>query len=560
MLDRGMFERIVINLLSNALKFTPAGGRVGVRLYAKAGNLELALRDTGPGIPLDRQAFLFQRFAQVDNANPRRREGIGIGLSLVKEFAQLMGGRVWVESQVGTGSCFFVELPHRHVDGVLSAAVSAPAKLWPYLSQVPDKEVDLPPRPAVASRCRPVVLFVEDNVDMLSFVVEILGAEYEVELARNGRQALAKLKTSTPEVIVTDLMMPEMDGFEFIAHLKRDEKLKRIPVIALTARASSDELAFGLHSGADDYLAKPFAPVELKGRVYAAQRMRALSLEVEMKKAALEEALSRERETREELIQVSKMAAMGTLVSGLAHELNNPLAAILMYTKGLRVRLSRGESEVPVQTLEAVERQAHRCVKLVLQLLAFARKKPARRDRVTLSSVLEVIEVLARAQAQKLKVELKVDGGSAASDFLDVDVASFETALLNLLTNGLQATRSGGGVQILAHHETRDEIAGVEIRVIDNGVGIPPELLSRIFDPFFTTKAEGEGTGLGLSLVRAFADAHGGQINVDSELGKGTSVSLWLPSAGGAAAAVSTAAIAPVAARAALATLERSSS
>lgn len=527
LIDRAMFETIVVNLISNALKFTPRGGRIDVHLAAQGDKLVLSVQDTGIGIPEEKQALIFVRFQQLDESSTRRYAGTGIGLALVKEFAELLGGRVSVESQVGQGTRFIVELPRRVDSNRVSVEVPRRAPTWRPRQKTSEKQRLLLSQPPADNR--PIVLFVEDSADMRIFVKEVLESEYDVQLAENGKQALAALQRFQPDVIITDVMMPEMDGMELIAHLKHDQNLKRIPTLVLTARASREELIFVLRAGADDYLAKPFGPDELRARVLSAYRMRRMSRELENKSTELAIALDRERAIREELIQTSKMAAIGTLVSGLAHELNNPLAAILMYAKSLRLRTTRGADDIPTHALESIERQAQRCAQLVAQLLDFVHKRPMPRTRILLRIVLEAIEKLAQAQANQLKVDLTVDAGDADSQTLEVDIASFETALLNLISNGLQATRPGGRVRVWAHRQIKQNRGGVLVTVTDDGMGIAPEVLSRIFDPFFTTKAPGAGTGLGLSLVRTFVDNHDGHIEVTSAVGKGTSISLWLP-------------------------------
>jgi CheY-like chemotaxis protein len=241
-----------------------------VGLRALGDELELSIEDTGPGIPADKMHLLFRRFQQIDASATRKYEGTGIGLSLVKELAERMGGTVGVTSEVGRGSRFFVRLP-RAPDHL-----PAPPRL-PEPPRAPRRPASegyfTEPTPRAAGTANatspalgPRLLVAEDNADMRSYLREILAPEWEVELTTNGREALAAAAARRPEVIVSDVMMPEMDGFELTARLKRDPGLRDIPIILLTARASRAEAVGGLEGGADDYLGKPFDPAELKAR------------------------------------------------------------------------------------------------------------------------------------------------------------------------------------------------------------------------------------------------------------------------------------------------------
>jgi PAS domain S-box-containing protein len=262
-LDRRKFEKIVLNLLGNALKFTPPPGRVVLSLSAAPDCFELAVEDTGPGIPADKRHLLFQRFQQLDGATTRKHEGTGIGLSLVKDLVEMMGGAVGVTSEPGAGSRFFVRIP-RAADRLVAAAPAVSDAPWD-APRSPAREgyfqdtvapADGAARAACARGARGArVLVAEDNPDMRAYLLDLLRGDYEVELATNGREALSAAEERRPDVIVSDVMMPEMDGGELVARLKQDPELSSIPVILLTARASRAETVGGLDSGADDYLA-----------------------------------------------------------------------------------------------------------------------------------------------------------------------------------------------------------------------------------------------------------------------------------------------------------------
>lgn len=231
---------------------------------------------------------------------------------------------------------------------------------------------------------------------------------------------------------------------------------------------------------------------------------------------------------RESLVQSEKMAAMGTLVAGLSHELNNPLAIILGFAQGLARRDTLDESTR--SAVASIERQAQRCAQLVRALLDFSRKKLPVRERVSVSVLLERLGELVRGQARRADIRFELLPMAAELPELEVSVQEMESALLNLITNALDATPDGGMVSVSA--QPAAHASGVELVVADTGSGMPEEVLQRAFDPFFTTKAVGQGTGLGLSITRNIVEAHGGAIDVKSAPGVGTTVRLWLPAAG----------------------------
>jgi len=231
---------------------------------------------------------------------------------------------------------------------------------------------------------------------------------------------------------------------------------------------------------------------------------------------------------RESLVHSEKMAAMGTLVAGLSHELNNPLGIILGFAQGLERRATLDEGTRAA--VASIERQAQRCASLVRALLDFSRKKVPVREHISVSALFGRVGELVTGQARRSDIRLEILPLAEEVPELEVSVQEIETALLNLITNALDATPSGGSVTISARAVAQGH--GVELVVTDTGSGMPEEVLQRAFDPFFTTKPVGQGTGLGLSITRNIVEAHGGAIDVKTAPGVGTTVKLWLPAAG----------------------------
>ncbi|MBM0225232.1 ATP-binding protein [Micromonospora sp. ATA51] len=272
--DRDMWEKVVVNLLSNALKYTLEGS-VRLRLEGDRDRVTLSVSDTGIGIPADQQPLLFRRFHRVRGGGGRSHEGAGIGLALVQELVRLHGGEVGVHSVEGEGSTFTARIPYGRPTGGRPGAEDAPPGAYGEraLGWVPEAL----PGPAATDRAggqappadAPTVLVVEDNRDLRAFLVGLLAPSYRVLAAGDGRAALDLIATELPDLVLTDVMMPGMDGFALLAALRDDRRTAGVPVILLSARAGEEEAVEGLRAGADDYLPKPFSSLELLARVRA---------------------------------------------------------------------------------------------------------------------------------------------------------------------------------------------------------------------------------------------------------------------------------------------------
>ena len=283
--DRGMWEKIVLNLLSNAFKFT-FEGTISVTILDHGGEVELAVSDTGTGIPAHELSKIFQRFHRVQGAPGRSYEGTGIGLALVESLVKLHSGSVRVESEVGKGTTFFVRIPKGFqrlppdqvttVPRSESAGSTAPAMfIEEARSWLPDTFTNLSAsiaehsiaEQANGTHPRRRVLLADDNADMRQYVQRILAPEFDVDAVSDGVQALSAVKERTPDLVLTDVMMPRLDGFGLLKELRNDRLTQGIPVVMLSARAGEEARVEGLQAGADDYLVKPFNARELLARV-----------------------------------------------------------------------------------------------------------------------------------------------------------------------------------------------------------------------------------------------------------------------------------------------------
>lgn len=269
--DPDMWETIVLNLLSNAVKYTLTGS-ITVEVRSEGAHCRVAVRDTGVGIAEHDRGRLFERFYRAANVSGRSAEGTGIGLSLVRGLVELQRGTVQIDSEPGRGTTVTIRLPSSLGDTAVDPSFTRRKDANnPYVeeaSQWLGSTINTAPRPEVSrDRRREVVLIVDDNADMRAYLDRLLSPHWQTVLVADGEAALNATRRLHPDVIVTDVMMPSLDGFEFVAAIRNDPVLAATPVIMLSARAGAEAVSEGLAGGADDYLPKPFRSQELVERV-----------------------------------------------------------------------------------------------------------------------------------------------------------------------------------------------------------------------------------------------------------------------------------------------------
>lgn len=486
-LDEVALDRIVTNLVSNAIRYTPRGGRISVVLAERDDELEIRVRDTGIGISDELAPRLFGRFERGHDNNGKG--GSGIGLSLVKQLCESHGGTVSFERPAAGGSEFVVKLPRR----LAEASGHAPAggrdarRLEPVDFAVP--VVDLrplePSRPAGPSAG--TVLVAEDDPELLKMVVRLLSDEYAVIPAADGATALELAKKHLPHLLVTDVQMPGMSGIELAERFRAISEDRLAPVVIMSALGDLGTRLRGLDAGAVDYVVKPFDPKELRARVRAQFRMRDLAMR---------------------LHQAEQLSALGTLSAGLAHELRNPANGIINAIAPLRRQLPAAlvaKDQPAGQLLDVVASCADQIAFLSRQLLSFRSKGELELRTSTVAELVRKSLTLAHGGMSGVEVRLALDfeGQIQCAPQLMVQV------LTNLLDNAAQAA-NGGWVEVASRAGEHT----VSIEVCDSGKGVPTELRERVFEPFFTTKPPGVGTGLGLPLARDIVHRHGGTLEI----------------------------------------------
>jgi signal transduction histidine kinase len=416
------------------------------------------------------------------------------------------------------------------------------------------------------------ILIVEDSPTQAEQLRHLLEEhEYEVTVAADGKEGLAAVRTHKPALIITDILMPVMDGYGLCHALKEDEALRDIPIILLTSLSNLEDVIRGLNSGADFYLTKPCdgdfllqrvevalaAPVQQKrteaeelditylgkhyvitsdrqqilklllstyeGAVRQNQELIQAQLELQRLNEQLEtrvrERTAALRDAQEQLIRQEKLAVLGQLAGAVGHELRNPLGAISNAAYFLNMVLEEPEPEVK-ETLEIMEKEVKTSERIISSLLDFARAKPPTRREVNINNVVQ--EALSRiAVPENVEVVSQLDG---RLPIILADPGQLVQIFGNIILNGIQAMPEGGQLVI------KSEVPNPEwatISFTDTGVGIPEENLGKLFEPLFTTKAK--GIGLGLAVTKTLVEGHRGTIEVESEVGKGSTFTVKLP-------------------------------
>jgi signal transduction histidine kinase len=599
--DPDAIEKVIVNLVGNALKFTERGDRIEIAGEpGEEGGILLRVSDTGVGLPADQLERIFDRFAQVDASSTRRHEGTGIGLALARELVELHGGRIWAESDgPGHGARINVALPEGSPDTLASEAVlrsseGTPVSLDSSIAAMEGElEIEDVSREALrmselertvergefdqvrggtraprAPADAPEVLICEDNADMRRLLEFLIGQEFRVRLATNGREGLERVREKAPDLILTDVMMPEMTGTELCRRLKQDPRTRSIPLVLVTSKAERELKIEGLELGADDYVTKPFHPRELLARVRSLVRLHALQEQLadrnallERTNSELETTLDELREAEVQLVQSERLAALGELAAGVAHEVNNPvnfatnaLRTLRDYVEDVR-KMAAGIGEVDwesdadlaprlaeLRKLEAeldlgevadslgelvgiVTEGLDRTHRLVGDLRDFASPGDGCHGIVDLRRGIESTAELVRYAMRQAGITLRVKLAAGLGP-VEGDAPALNQVLLNLLKNAAEALEGRGGLVSLS---ARREGERIMVEIHDNGPGIAPEVLSQLFDPFFSTKGAGRGSGLGLTICHRIVTEHRGSIHVSSTPGEGTTFTIELP-------------------------------
>jgi signal transduction histidine kinase len=555
--DHDKLEKVVLNLVFNALKFTPAGGRVELRAEKRGEEMTLIVADTGMGISEKNLPHVFDRFWQADGSSKRKYQGVGIGLALVKELVEIHGGKVAVQSQEGHGTTFTVTLPYQKAEPAQTptpkvATETTPAEaglggtvaseewvanlyrraeLFPALTPLQES---LRPVETMGNGNRPTILVADDEPDMLRFLKSQLSPHYRVLEAVDGQQAIEKASQFLPDVILLDMMMPEKDGLQACREIREHTPTQSIPIILLTARADEETKLGALSAGASDFLTKPFSTTELHVRIKNLVESHQYQRKVTKQNQMLESTIEQLKETETLLVQTEKLASLGRMSAGIIHEINNPLnfATTGLFTlrnKGKHLAVEQQEEYQDI--LKDVEEGIKRVKTIVSDLRMFTHPETESRDQV---EVPEVVAAALRFLSNEWKDKVRIEQNLAEHQTVWANKNKLIHVMVNLLQNSLDALKSKSlaNEQPTIWIEGRLEPGKSFLVVRDNGEGIESQHLDKIFDPFYTTKDVGEGMGLGLAICYRIVRECEGQILVRTEPGKYCEFTLEFPAKG----------------------------
>jgi two-component system, NtrC family, sensor kinase len=532
-----------------ALREMNAGGRQLLDL------IQGALADSGPNVA----------FAQLEalegKLRPRAEQLLRASESLGASFRERSAAEAEADMERVSSALRRLLSLLGEMIGVPYAAASEPAA--PHVPAAPAETTAPPAAPAVPAEGGGRVLVVEDNAanrDLLRRRLEREG--HRVWEAANGVLALEMLAAGEYDLMLLDLMMPEMDGFEVLARLQQDERLRNLPVIMISALDEIQSVVRCIEMGAEDYLPKPFDPVLLRARIGASLEKKRLRDLERRKTEELEQALQRLKATQDQLVVQEKMASLGALTAGIAHEIKNPLNFVMNFAE-LSVDLLRDVEETLGEArktmppddvsyldglmtdltgnLQRIHEHGKRADSIVRGMLAHSRGGAGQREKVDLNALVAEAVNLAyhglRAQNSAFNITLESDYDQSLEP-MEVVPQDLSRVFLNITNNGCYAAhqkklQSGDGFRPVLRVTTRGKGGDVEIRIRDNGTGMPKSVVQKIFNPFFTTKPTGSGTGLGLSLsYQIVVEQHKGTIRVDTQEGEYTEFIVTLPKQG----------------------------
>jgi signal transduction histidine kinase len=532
--DSYALERMFLNILSNSVKFTPEGGSILVTSNLIDNNVVIEIADTGIGISPEELPYIFDRFHQVDASSTRKYQGSGIGLALVKELVENMHGQISAESEHGIGTTMCITLPVSDKEYVQDETDKMPVKSDLVEPLHRDAELVLPMESPddqanieTIKSNEPSVLVVDDEPDMRRYLVNSLNDSYNVIQARDGKQGLELAQEYKPDLMVLDLMLPEIDGLEVCKRLKENAETHKIKIMLLTARIDETSKITALKNGADDFLTKPFSQLEVQTRLRNLYLTAKLEDDLRQKNQTLEQTLEKLKKTQTNLIHSEKLNALGSLTAGLLHEVNNPLNYALTALQTVIIDPEVKDNEELQETFADINEGMQRIKTIVSDLHTFA--YPSESDTKTVFSFNTALDSALRFTAHErknilIKREISEDDKVVGSHSHIVQV------LINLLSNAYEANEKLNGKrqgEILIQGEHNQE--KLHVRFKDNGTGMSKEVLVHIFDPFYTTRDVGEGMGLGLSISHTIIENHGSNLKAQSKQDEWTEFSFDLP-------------------------------
>jgi signal transduction histidine kinase len=524
-IDKEMWEKIIFNLLSNALKFT-FDGYIEVSLKVKFNNIKLTVNDSGVGIPEHALLHLFERFYRVEESKCRSFEGTGIGLALCKELIKLHNGNITVKSKINVGTKIIVKIPINNDDtyarresyeiGKIGASFINETNTWLnnqtqcYSHSENHLHLHLDQK-------NYKILLVDDNADMREYIKGLLAQYWIVDTAENGKIAIDLALTNNYDLIITDIMMPIMNGFQLLKTLRENSKTQIIPVIMLSARSGNEEKIEGLQQGASDYLVKPFNAKELIARANTQLELNSMRIKLAQESARLAEANNYKIKLEE-------------IIDTICHEIRNPINGII---GNIELIKELTNYNLLKENLDIIEQCTNYQKSIVDNVLEISRLDAKKDEIVNVNffpkDVIKCVVKMFSTQITQKQLEIIYDDpdSNLNDDKSNIEIISdvnkLKTIMMNLIGNAIKFTHTYGKIIIDIKQIDKNEIV---FKVSDNGIGISENDQEKLFDRFFQGKYNTgnnyEGTGLGLTITKKFINLLGGDISVKSKIDKGS--------------------------------------
>lgn len=534
--DEDRVQQILTNLIGNAIKFTTVG-QVTIDARKNTDLVEISVSDTGIGIPREKLSVIFESFEQADGSISREFGGSGLGLAVTKNLVELHGGRIWVNSEEDRGSVFTFTLPiasdqarfDETESGVSIEEVPQP------VAKVKDLPVEDIMERSVDVDQSATILIVDDepvNIQVLSNQLSM--HNFGIITAMDGYQALKKLEQETPDLVLLDLMMPGLSGYDTCVKIRETHNTSELPIIILTAKNQVGDLVRGLACGANDYITKPFAREELLSRIdnqlklqRYSQELLTMNLNLEIVNQSLEKRVAeRTRELSARNEQIKEFLHI------LCHDLLNPFSSLSSIMEVLQ--LSPGQFEEMQHYMRTAIDNGIAMIEMVRKMKDLEESKL--KNDITACTLTHLIDESHKIMSQQLQQkQLSLNVTVDPSLKVMVEKTSFINSVLsNVLSNAIKFSYSGSAIEIFANND--DDHVYLYIR--DYGIGMPPSISGNLFAMDKSTSRKGTngeiGTGYGMPLVKRFIKAYGGSIEItstessDLPQGRGTRVCLIL--------------------------------
>ncbi|MBN1697437.1 MAG: response regulator [Spirochaetales bacterium] len=486
-------DRILNNLLENAGKYTKKNGRICVKLHGDTTKVRFSVADTGIGIKEEQLEKIFLPYYQLSHKK-RNIQGMGMGLAIINNIIGELKGIITVNSKPGEGSVFLVELPRCSVENTQTPC-SDFVETGSGFFILPGDEM---PEKNRYDKSNPDLLLVEDNEELLYLMKKNMGHLFNIYSAGNGKEAIAVLEQNpTIQMIVSDIMMDEMNGFELLETVQQIQGFEEVPFIFITAKATIKERNFGIEKGAVDYIFKPFSINELAYKI---------------------QALFRYRYLQKKLHQKEKQASLAAMTASIAHEILNPLSGISGPLANLDKQLLQEnlvKKDFLFKHINYIRQSVSKIENIIRNVKLIFSEQKLKKENIDIKSLIDsIISKYRESSEKKIKFVL--------NDFEDLRIHTDRTAFLqiidNIVSNAVNAIENQGTISISCLKE-KDQFI---IRIEDNGPGIPDELKPVLFEAFLKGNHNYPGNGLGMFIVKELTAKLNWDIQFESEEGKGT--------------------------------------